>query len=97
VHTYIALVNWTEQGVRNVQDTVARVEAVDRLAEKHDCTQKLLYWTMGLYDLVSIFDAPDDESATAFVLDVGSGGNVRTTTMRAYSRDEMSGIIEKLG
>jgi uncharacterized protein with GYD domain len=55
------------------------------------------YWTVGPYDLVAIGEAPDDESATAFALDLGSVGNVRTTTMRAYDRDQMSGIIQRLG
>jgi uncharacterized protein with GYD domain len=97
VPTYIALVNWTDQGIRNVGETVTRAEAVDSLAQKHGGNLERLYWTVGPYDLVSIFEAPDDESATAFVLDVCSGGNVRTTTMRAYDREEMSGIIQRLG
>jgi uncharacterized protein with GYD domain len=55
------------------------------------------YWTVGPYDLVGIAEAPDDESASAFALELGSAGNVRTTTMRAYDRDQMSGIIQRLG
>jgi uncharacterized protein with GYD domain len=52
---------------------------------------------VGAFDVVYILQAPDDESATAFLLDVGSRGVVRTTTLRAYDRDEMSGIIQRLG
>jgi uncharacterized protein with GYD domain len=52
---------------------------------------------VGAYDIVVIFEAPDDESATAFLLETGSGGAVRTTTLRAYDREEMSGIIQRLG
>lgn len=55
------------------------------------------YWTAGPYDVVYILEAPDEESASAFFLDVGSRGVVRTTTLRAYDREEMSSIIEKLG
>jgi uncharacterized protein with GYD domain len=55
------------------------------------------YWTVGPYDVVYLLEAPDDESATAFLLDVGSRGVVRTTTLRAYYREEMSGIIQRLG
>jgi uncharacterized protein with GYD domain len=55
------------------------------------------YWTVGPYDLVGIAEAPDDESATAFALELGSVGNVRTTTMRAYDREQMSGITQRLG
>ena len=52
---------------------------------------------MGPYDLVSIFEVPDDESATAYLLEVGMGGAVRTTTLRAYDREEMSSILGRLG
>jgi uncharacterized protein with GYD domain len=55
------------------------------------------YWTVGPYDLVAIAEAPDDEGASAFALELGSVGNVRTTTMRAYDREEMSGITQRLG
>jgi uncharacterized protein with GYD domain len=55
------------------------------------------YWTVGPYDVVYILEAPDEESASAFLLDVGSRGVVRTTTLRAYDREEMSRIIERLG
>jgi uncharacterized protein with GYD domain len=55
------------------------------------------YWTVGPYDLVGIGEAPDDEGASAFALELGSVGNVRTTTMRAYDREEMSGITQRLG
>jgi uncharacterized protein with GYD domain len=54
------------------------------------------YWTIGPYDVVYILEAPDDESATAFLLDAGSRGVVRTTTLRTYDRDEMSRIIQRL-
>ena len=56
-----------------------------------------IYWTVGPYDLVSVFEAPDEQSATAFLLELGSVGNVRSTTLRAYDREEMSGILERLG
>jgi uncharacterized protein with GYD domain len=52
---------------------------------------------VGPYDLVGILEAPDDESATAFLLEVGTRGAVRTTTLRAYDREEMSGILQRLG
>ena len=56
-----------------------------------------LYWTLGKHDIVTIIEAPNDESATAFGLAIGSAGNVRTQTLRAFTRDEMSGIVGKLG
>jgi uncharacterized protein with GYD domain len=93
---YAVLVNWTGQGIRNVRETIQRVEASSALEQKHGFRLEQVYWTTGPYDIVAIGEAPDDKSATAFALAVGSGGNVRTTTMRAYDRDEMSEIIEKL-
>ena len=56
-----------------------------------------VYWTVGPYDIVAILDAPDDESATAVMLELGTAGNLRTVTLRAYDRDEMSGILQRLG
>ena len=94
---YVLLVNWTDQGIRNVRETIQRVEAADALEHKHGFRTEQIYWTVGPYDMVSIGEAPDDESATAFALELGSAGNVRTTTLRAYDREEMSTIIERLG
>ncbi|MDP9480962.1 MAG: GYD domain-containing protein [Actinomycetota bacterium] len=95
--TYVVLSNWTDQGIRNVRSTVERVDGVTRLAEKYGASVAQIYWTVGPYDFVSIVEAPDDEAATAFALEISSGGNVRTTTLRAYDRDAMSGIIERMG
>jgi uncharacterized protein with GYD domain len=95
--TYVSLFNWTDQGIRNVRDTVQRRDQADALAEKYGVTIEQVYWTVGPYDLVTIVEAPDDESATAMLLELGMGGNLRTTTLRAYDREEMSGIIQRLG
>ena len=95
--TYVALVNWTDQGIRNVRETLDRAQKTDELAQKHGASMSQLYWTVGPHDIVAVLEAPDDESATAFLLELGSSGNVRTTTLRAYDREEMSGIIERLG
>ena len=95
--TYISLVNWTDQGIRNIKDTLERAQRTAEVAQKHGARLQQLYWTVGPYDLVSIVEAPDDEAATAYLLEIGSGGNVRTTTLRAYTREEMSGILERLG
>jgi uncharacterized protein with GYD domain len=93
--TYISLINWTEKGIGQFSDTVDRAEAGKQLAAKLGGSLKEIYWTIGPYDIVAISEAPDDESATAFALALGSQGNVRTTTMRAFSGDEMRGIIAK--
>jgi uncharacterized protein with GYD domain len=94
---YILLVNWTDQGIRNVKGTIERVESGTQLAQKHGMSLEQVYWTIGPYDIVALGEAPDDESATAFAVELGSAGNVRTTTMRAYDREEMSGILGRLG
>ena len=95
--TYVTLINWSDQGIRNVRETLDRAAKADELAQKYGARFGQLYWTVGPYDIVATIEAPDDESATAFLLELGSLGNVRTTTLRAYDREEMSGIIERLG
>jgi uncharacterized protein with GYD domain len=95
--TYVTLMNWTDQGIRTAKDSVQRRDQADALAEKHGARIEQVYWTVGPYDLVTIIEAPDDESATSMLLELGSAGNLRTTTLRAYGREEMSGIIQRLG
>lgn len=94
--TYITLVNFTDQGVRTVKDTVARAEAAQKLAKEFGVTYKSLHWTQGEYDLVAEVDAKDEASATAFGLSIASMGNVRAKTLRAFSADEMKAIIAKM-
>jgi uncharacterized protein with GYD domain len=94
--TYIVLSSFTDQGVRNVKDTTKRSDAVRELAKKFGVTVKDIFWTLGRYDVVAIFEAPDDASMTALGLALGAAGNVRTQTLRAFSREEMNGILAKL-
>jgi len=93
--SYVTLINWTDQGVRNFKDTVDRYEAAQEAIGKGGVTFRDIYWTIGPYDLVGILDAPDDESATAALLAVGGQGNIRTTTLRAFNPGEMRSVIEK--
>jgi uncharacterized protein with GYD domain len=94
--TYIVLSSFTDQGVRNVKDTTKRADAVRELAKKFGATAKEIFWTLGRYDVVAIFEAPDDASMTALGLALGAAGNVRTQTLRAFSREEMNGVLAKL-
>ena len=94
--TYIVLTNFTDQGVRTAKDSTKRADAVAEMAKKFGVTAKAFYWTLGSYDVVAIFEAPDDASVTAFGLAIGAGGNVRTQTMRAFTKDEMNGILQKM-
>jgi uncharacterized protein with GYD domain len=95
--TYAVLVNWTDQGIRNVKQTIGRTDHGGEIAEKHGLKLKQAYWTVGAYDMVCIFEAPGDEALSAHLLEIGSLGNVRTTTLRAYDEEEMSGILQRLG
>ena len=94
--TYIVLTSFTDQGIRNVKETTKRADALREMAKKFGVTVKELFWTLGRYDVVAIFEAPDDTSMTAFGLAIGAGGNVRTQTLRAFSREEMNGVLAKL-
>jgi uncharacterized protein with GYD domain len=90
---YVTLVNWTNQGVRNVKDTVKRADAIVVAAKKHKCAVKELLWTMGAYDALAVFDAPNDQAMSTLALSIAMQGNVRTLTMRAYEKREMAKII----
>ncbi len=95
--SYVALINWTDQGIRSVRDTLQRADRADQLGQKYGVRMERLYWTVGPYDLVSIIEAPDEESVSAFALELGASGSVRTNLLRAYEREEMSRIVERLG
>jgi uncharacterized protein with GYD domain len=94
--TYVALCSFTEQGIRNVKQTTQRAEAAEALGRKFGVTFKSMHWTLGAYDVVVTLEAADDQAATAFELALGQQGNVRTQTMRAFTRDEMSAILAKM-
>jgi uncharacterized protein with GYD domain len=95
--TYVVLIDWTEQGIGNFKDTVDRYEAAQSQFEGMGVTFRDTYWTLGSHDIVGILDAPDDETLAAALLTLGSQGNIRTTTLRAFSADEMRGVIGKAG
>ena len=94
----VVLAHYTDQGAGNVRETVERGERSAQLAQKHGASYRELYRTIGEYDVVvAAIEAPDGESAAAFTLELESLGNVRTTELRAFNRDEMSAIIGRLG
>jgi len=94
--TYILLAKYTEQGIKSIKDTVKRTDHVKDLGQKHGVKMKETYWVLGAYDVVAIFEAPDDETMTAFALSVAKLGNVTTQTLRAFSAADMKGILGKL-
>jgi uncharacterized protein with GYD domain len=94
--TYVCLIQFKDQGIRNVKDTVKRGDAAMAEAEKMGMKIIEEYWTMGAYDAVVVLEAPDDETMSAFILKVGSLGNVKGQTLRAFRRKEMEGILGKI-
>jgi uncharacterized protein with GYD domain len=95
--TYVLLINWTDQGARTFKDTLDREQAFRDMTEGVGGNLKEVYWTIGPYDIVAVAEAPDDETISAVALKAGSQGNIRTATLRAFSRDEVARIIEKAG
>ena len=95
--TYVSLIHWTEQGIKNYKDTTRRAQDFTKLAESLGGRVRELLWTVGECDIVAVADFPDDETGTAALLQVGSLGHVRTTTMRAFNADEMGSIIRRTG
>ena len=95
--TFVSLINWTDQGVKNFRDSGKRADAFAELITKNGGSVKAIYWTLGEYDLVAITEAPDAETATAALLQVGSLGNVRTTTLEAFDREAFDRIVAKTG
>jgi uncharacterized protein with GYD domain len=93
---YIVLANFTEQGIRNVKDSPKRAEAFGDMAKKCGVTVKDTFWTLGQYDIVAILEAPDDVSITALGLSLGTLGNVRTQTLRAFSSADIKSILGKM-
>ena len=93
---YISLLRFADQGIRNIKDTIKRGDAAAAEAKKMGMKIIEEFWTMGAYDGVVLFDAPDDKTMTAFACKVSSLGNVKTETMRAFSKEEMEGILSKI-
>lgn len=91
--TYISLVSWTDQGIRNVKEAPRRVDDFKKAVEATGGKVNGFYLTMGKYDIVVIVDLPSDETAAAIVLSTGSRGNIRTETMKAFPEDQFRNII----
>lgn len=94
---FVSLVNFTDQGIRVVKNTVARAEAFRQTAEEMGVKVKHIFWTLGVYDLVIVVEAPDDETVATLFFAVGSLGNIRAHTLRAFSDEDMTRIIQNIG
>ncbi|WP_201314187.1 GYD domain-containing protein [Dyella sp. EPa41] len=95
--TYISLTRLTDQGMRAVKDTTQRADAVKALAGKFGATIKDICWTLGQYDIVVVIESQDEQSADAFGLSIGALGNTRSETLRAFSSEEMKGVLTRVG
>ena len=93
---YIIMASWTEQGVKNVKDSPARLDAARALAKKMGCTIGDFYMVSGAADMVLTAEAPDDATMASFNLTLAKGGNLRTSTMKAFSEAEYRKIIGAL-
>jgi uncharacterized protein with GYD domain len=96
VPTYIALINYTEKGIQSIKDLPKRVEKAREMMGRSGVKMTSLYLTMGRYDAMSVFEAPDDASVARAVLGIAGFGNVHTETMRAFTEDEATAIVAGL-
>ncbi len=95
--TYVVLMNWTENGIKGFKDSTKRSATAAEGMQEMGVRLKDIYWTIGVYDVVCVFDAPDDEAFAAALLRLGSAGMVRTTTMRAFSSSEFDAVVSRTG
>ncbi len=93
--TFITLMNFTDQGIRNVKESPDRYDAFLEIAEKLEVTIKNVYWTVGHYDVVMVVEG-SEEAATSLLLNLGSLGNVRTQTLRGYTVEEIKRIVSNM-
>jgi len=94
---YVLLMNWTDQGVQRFKESLDRADAARTALATRGITLKDIYWTIGGYDLVCVAEAPDDAALSTALLVLGAQGNLRTTTMRAFTADEFRSVIESAG
>lgn len=93
---YISLISFAQKGIENIKESPARLDAAKRLYKSMGAELKQFYLTLGRYDAVVIAEAPDDETAAKVAIALGSAGNVRTETLRAFTEDEYKKIIAAL-
>ena len=94
--TYIILINYTDQGIRNIKDSPKRLDAAKKMLKTMGGEIKEFYLTMGSYDIAIVAEAPSDDVITKFALASGSLGNIRTTTLKAFPEAEYRKIIAAL-
>ncbi len=94
--THVVLMNYTEQGIKTIKESPARVREMSKAVEAAGGRLLNVYVTMGQYDLVVIAEGPSDEVAMVQLISLGMAGNVRTTTLRAFTLDEFGALLKQL-
>jgi uncharacterized protein with GYD domain len=94
--TFISTIKFTEQGIKAIKETTKRAALIKSAAKKMGVKVTNIFWTLGAYDGLLTFEASDDETATALMLQIGIAGSVQTTTARAFTAAEMDGILAKM-
>ncbi|GLQ79687.1 GYD family protein [Mesorhizobium huakuii] len=95
--TYIMLMNWTEQGAKNVRDSPKRLDAARKQLGDMGGSFKAFYLTMGEYDMVAVVEAPDDAVLARFALMLAANGNLKSRTLKAFPEFAYREIISSLG
>ena len=94
--TFISTIKFTDQGIQGIRETTKRAAAFKASAKKMGVKVSNIYWTLGPFDGAIVFEAPDDETATAAMLSLSTKGNVQTTTARAFESAAMEKIVAML-
>lgn len=95
--TYLIMGKFTDQGIKNVKQTIQRADRFREIAGECSVKVKDIMWLMGIYDVINVVETDDEKSLAALLLRVGAWGNVKTTTLRAFSKDDMDDIISRMG
>ena len=90
---YIILLNWTDQGIRSIKESPKRLDTARELAKSFGCELRDFYLTIGPYDMVTVLEAPDDETSAKFMLSLAANGNIRSTTLKALPEDVYRKVI----
>lgn len=93
---YVVLANFTDQGIHAVKDTAKRAKVFRDAAKTMGATIKDVYWTLGSYDVIVTMEAPDDQTVASLMMKVGSLGNLRSQTLRAFNESEIGSLVSRL-
>ena len=94
--TYIMLANWTDLGIKNAKGSPQRFDGAKKALKELGGEFQSIFLTMGDFDLVGIFSAPDDAAAAKFILGLGQAGNIRTRTLKAFAEAEYRNLLASL-